>query len=187
MKRGLEMTRRGIAFLAAAALILATTAASAQSRSSAEREDDDGVRASVAASLGFFGDDPGGLNLGFELPIEVNRNLSVGPWVALGLADDFLLVSATANVRYHFDVFESAKLRKLRPFLQGGAGLTYYDDDDRDDDDTGFLMNMGLGAEYLVDEHVGIGSNIMFNVAPTFRPSQAFYWSWQFLQVRYRF
>jgi len=181
------MTRRWIALLAAAALFLAATAASAQNRSSSEQEEEDGVRASVAASLGFFGDDPGGLNLGFEIPIELNRNVSVGPWLTLGLADDFLLLSATANVRYHFDVFEGPKLRKLRPFLQGGAGITHYDDDDRDDDDTGFLMNMGLGAEYAVSEHVGFGSNIMFNVVPTFRPGQAFYWSWQFLSMRFRF
>ena len=182
------MTRCWIALFAAAALILTTGMASAQGGSTSDQEEeDDGVRASVAASLGFFADDPGGLNLGFEIPIEVNRNLSIGPWVALGLADDFLLVSATANLRYHFDVFEGAKLSKLRPFLQGGMGLTYYDDDELDDDDTGFLMNMGMGVEYAVDEHVGIGSNIMFNVVPTFRPSQAFYWSWQFLSLRYRF
>jgi hypothetical protein len=182
------MTRRWIALFAAAALVLAATAASAQSGSSSrQEEEDDGVRASVAASLGFFADDPGGLNLGFELPIELDRNLSIGPWVTLGLADDFLLLSATANIRYHFDVFDGPKLRKLRPFMQGGAGISHYDDDDRDDDDTGFLMNMGLGAEYAVSEHVGIGSNIMFNVAPTFRPSQAFYWSWQFLSMRFRF
>ena len=182
------MTRRWIALFAAAALVLATTAASAQSGSTSKKqEEDDGLRASVAASLGFFADDPGGLNLGFEFPIEVNDHLSIGPWVTLGLADDFLLLSATANIRYHFDVFEGAKLRKLRPFLQGGVGLTYYDDDARHDDDTGFLMNMGLGAEYAVSEHVGVGSNIMFNVVPTFRPSQAFYWSWQFLSLRYRF
>jgi hypothetical protein len=174
--------------LAAAALVLATTAASAQSRSASEQqEEEDRVRASVGASLGFFADDPGGLNLGFEIPIEVNRNLSVGPWLTLGLADDFLLLSATANVRYHFDVFEGAKLRELRPFLQGGMGISHYDDDDRDDDETGFLINMGLGVEYALSEHVGLGSNIMFNAAPTFRPSQAFYWSWQFLSLRYRF
>jgi len=181
------MTRRWIALLAAAALFLAATAASAQNRSSSEQEEEDGVRASVAASLGFFGDDPGGLNLGFEIPIELNHNVSVGPWLTLGLADDFLLLSATANVRYHFDVFEGARLRKLRPFLQGGVGISYYDDDDRDDDETGFLMNMGLGAEYLVDEHVAINSNLMFNAVPTFEPSRAFYWSWQFLGVRFRF
>jgi hypothetical protein len=181
------MTRRWIALFAAAALALAATAASAQSGSTSKQEEDERVRASVAGSIGFFADDPGGVNLGFEFPIELNRNVSIGPWVTLGLADDFLLLSATANVRYHFDVFEGAKLRKLRPFLQGGVGLTYYDDDDRNDDDTGFLMNMGLGAEYAVSEHVGVGSNIMFNVVPTFRPSQAFYWSWQFVQLRYRF
>jgi outer membrane protein W len=181
------MTRRWIALFAAAALVHTAAAASAQSGSTSKQEEDERVRASVAGSIGFFADDPGGVNLGFEFPIELNRNVSIGPWVTLGLADDFLLLSATANVRYHFDVFEGAKLRKLRPFLQGGVGLTYYDDDDRNDDDTGFLMNMGLGAEYAVSEHVGVGSNIMFNVVPTFRPSEAFYWSWQFVQLRYRF
>lgn len=181
------MTRRWIALFAAAALVLAATAASAQSRSAKQQEEEDRVRASVGASLGFFADDPGGINLGFEIPIEVNRNLSVGPWATLGLADDFLLLSATANVRYAFDVFDGPKLRKLRPFLQGGVGISYYDDDDRDDDETGFLMNMGLGAEYAVSEHVGLGSNLMFNAVPTFRPDRAFYWSWQFLTLRYRF
>ena len=65
------MTRRGIALFAAAALVLAATAASAQSGSTSEQEEDERVRASVAGSIGFFADDPGGLNLGFEFPIEV--------------------------------------------------------------------------------------------------------------------
>jgi len=182
------MTRRWIALIVATAVLIPATAALGQSRSASEDEkDDDRVRASVGFSLGFFADDPGGVNLGFELPIEINRNLSVGPWVTLGLADDFLLVSATANVRYHFDVFESRKLSKLRPFLQGGMGITYYDDDRVPDDDLGFLLNMGLGADYEISDHVLLGSNMMFNTVPTFRPGRAFYWSWQFLEVRYRF
>jgi hypothetical protein len=182
------MTHRWTALVAVIALLLSTTAAFAQSRSASDDEqDEDRVRVSLGASLGFFADDPGGVNLGFEMPINVNRNFSIGPWATVGLADDFLLVFGSANFRYHFDVFESRKLRKLRPFLQGGMGVAYYDDDRTRDDDTGFLLNMGLGADYEITDHVILGSNMMFNTVPTFRPSRAFYWTWQFLSLRYRF
>lgn len=182
------MTRRWTALAAATALLFAASSALAQSRSAADDErDDDRTRVSIGGSLGFFADDPGGVNLGFEIPIEVDRNFSVGPWATLGLADDFLLVLASANFRYHFDVFESRKLRKLRPFLQGGMGVAYYDDDRAREDDTGFLLNMGFGADYEISDHVLFGSNMMFNTVPTFRPSRAFYWTWQFLSLRYRF
>ncbi|MDH3519372.1 MAG: porin family protein [Myxococcales bacterium] len=179
------MSRRWIALLTAATVLCFATAALAQSRSS--QDDDDRARFSMGASLGFLADDPGGVSLGFEAPIEFNRHVSVGPWLTVALADDFLLLSGTANVRYHFDVFEGERLRKLRPFLQGGMGVTYYDDDRTGDEDTGFLLNMGLGAEYETSEHVSVGSQIMFNTVPTFQPSRAFYWTWQFIGVRYRF
>jgi hypothetical protein len=182
------MTRSWIVLLTAAALFLSASASSAQSGSDSNKDGNGGqVRASFAGSLGFLADDPGGVNLGFEAPIEFTKNFSVGPWVAVSLADDFLLVSATANVRYHFDVFEGAKLEKLRPFLQGGMGISWLDDDRRNVDDTDFLLNMGLGAEYEMSDHVFLGSNIMFNTVPTRDSGDAFYWTWQFLSARYRF
>ena len=182
------MTRSWTALLTAAALFLFASAISAQSGSDSNKDEDDTqVRASLAASLGFLADDPGGVNLGFEAPIEFTKNFSVGPWVALSLADDFLLLSATANARYHFDVFEGAKLEKLRPFLQGGMGLSWLDDDRRNINDTDFLLNMGMGAEYEMSEHMFLGSNIMFNTVPTRDAGDAFYWTWQFLSARYRF
>jgi hypothetical protein len=187
-RRGFEMSRRWIAWLAAAALLLLAHSALAQSRqTNPKKSEDDRVRFSMAASLGFLADDPGGVSLGFEAPIEFNRHFSLGPWATVALADDFVLVSGTANARYHFDVFEGERLSRLRPFVQGGLGVAYYNDDRANDDETGFLVNMGLGADYETSEHVSIGSQMMFNTVPTFRPSRAFYFTWQFLQVRYRF
>jgi len=181
------MSRRWTACLACAAALLLAQAAPAQSRRDDRRDDDDRARFSMGASLGFLADDPGGVSLGFEAPIEFNRHFSLGPWATVALADDFVLVSGTANARYHFDVFQGERLSRLRPFLQGGLGVAYYDDDRANDEETGFLINMGLGAEYATSDHVSIGSQMMFNTVPTFRPSRAFYFTWQFLQVRYRF
>jgi len=181
------MSRRWNALFAAAAVLLLAHTALAQSRQDNRKDDDDRARFSMAASLGFLADDPGGVSLGFEAPIEFNRHFSLGPWATVALADDFVLVSGTANARYHFDVFEGKRLSRLRPFLQGGLGVAYYDDDRVNDDETGFLVNMGLGADYETSEHVSIGSQMMFNAVPTFEPDRAFYFTWQFLQVRYRF
>jgi opacity protein-like surface antigen len=174
--------------LAASAVVLVCSASGAI----AQAEDGSGGKTgiSMAGNFGFAANQDGGnVQLGFEAPFEVNENCQIGPWLTIGLADDWVLISATLNTRYLFDVFESGKLRRLRPFVQGGLGISHYDIEvgPVDDDDTGFLINMGLGAEYAVSEDVAIGSNMMFNTVPTFTPDQAFYFSWQFVQVRYRF
>jgi opacity protein-like surface antigen len=180
------MTRTSVRLLAG--IVFVCTASTAQAQSQKESRDDDRVRIAVGGSLGFT-EGPDGVQLGLDVPISINRNLSVGPWVAVSLASQFIMVGATANVRYHFDVFESRKLNKLRPFLQGGVGLNYLDPDTNVSgvESTDFLMNMGLGLDYELNDHVSIGSDLLFNLVPQRGAGNTFYWSWQFIGARYKF
>lgn len=152
----------------------------------AQSGDDDGTRFSVGASLGFI-DNPGGVSLGFEAPVEITRNFAVGPWLTLGLADDFLNLTATANARYYFDLSDSGRMARLRPFVQGGLGLDYTDDDVSRIDEVNFLVATGLGIEYAIDDNVALTSQAMFNIIPYARRGRSFTASVQLLGVRYRF
>lgn len=172
------------------ALLLSPAASLAQEDARDEmppsRSPDDDTRFSVGFGLGFV-DDPGAVSLAFDAPVELNRNVSVGPWVAVALAENLVMVNATANARYTFDLFDGPKTRRLRPFVQGGLGLNYTDDDQLLIDEVNFLINTGLGLEYQVDEHVTVGTTAMFNVIPTAPRSRNFNVNVQLLGVRYRF
>lgn len=148
--------------------------------------DDDSTRFSVGASIGFI-DNPGGVSLGFEAPIEITPNFAVGPWITLGLADNFINVVATANARYYFDLWDSGNAAKLRPFLQGGLGLDYTDDDAAFIDEVNFLVGTGLGLEYAIDENMALTTQAMFNIIPYARRGRTFTASVQLLGMRYRF
>jgi opacity protein-like surface antigen len=184
------MTRTSVRLLAGLALLCTASLAQAQSQIESQdvRDDDDGFGIALGGNLGFT-EGPDGVQIGLDVPISINRNLSVGPWLGLSLASQFIMLGATANVRYHFDVFESRKWSALRPYLQGGVGLNYLDPntDISGEESTDFLMNMGLGLDYALNEHVSLASDMMFNLVPQRGAGNTFYWSWQFLGARYKF
>lgn len=138
-----------------------------------------GAGASPTAAAGTF-------NLGFEVPIEFNNNWAVGPWMQIGMAEDFVDLFVSLNTRYSFDLFDGPNSRKLRPYMQGGLGIAYARQNPFDGD-TEFLINMGVGAEYAVSDHVFLGSDVMVNTMPTAPAGAAYVVSWQFARLRYRF
>jgi len=168
-------------------LALAVGVAEAQTKTTSSSSSDNFPRFSVGANVGAAASpNSGTFNLGFEAPIEFTHNLAIGPWLQVGMAEDVTTLAVTANVRYSFDAFEGAKLRKLRPYMQGGLGLAYTKPDNVDGE-TDFLINMGLGAEYGISDNVFIGSDFMINTIPTSPTANAFVFSLQFARLRYRF
>jgi hypothetical protein len=148
----------------------------------------DETRFSVGASLG-FSDSPGAASLGFEAPIEITHNLALGPFITLGLAENLVELAASFDARYSFDLADTGNLSRLRPFVQGGVGISYINDDGvfPKIDEANFLLNCGIGLEYAIDEHMALTSQAMFNVVPYAPRSRTFYPSVQLLGLRYRF
>ena len=176
-----------LALAAGVAEAQSKTAPSSSTSSTSSSSSGSFPRFSVGANVGAAASpNAGTFNLGVEAPIEFTRNLAVGPWMQIGMAEDVTTLAVTANVRYSFDAFEGAKLRKLRPYMQGGLGLAYTKPDNVDGE-TDFLINMGLGAEYGISDHVFVGSDFMINTIPTSPTANAFVFSFQFARLRYRF
>ena len=119
------------------------------------------------------------------------RNLSVGPLVEIGVADDVTLVAPTINARYFLDFSDASEagLRRLRPYFQGGLGLTYLERGNgvARRDGVGFLLNMGVGVEYPLTKVLSLGSGLLFNIVPGSVVGEKFYYSMQVIGVRARF
>lgn len=159
-----------------AALLVATPNASAQ-------------RASLEGGIG-FSDDPTAFLLSAELPIHVNRNVSVGPLLQLGLDDDFVFIAASLDARYTFHLPGSNEfVRRFKPFAQGGGGLMYIDVDKRpgDDDDASFLLHFGAGAHYALTDRIAVGSKFNFNIMPDDVFRENFIFSWEVARIQFGF
>lgn len=189
----------GRAALAALALLLAATPALAQTASQREEsarpapQDHPGPW-SVSGGVGFTLD-PGTflMTLGAEYDVDDPSGFSVGPLAQFAVSDNNTIIAPTLNARYSFDLSDAKDdvARRLSPFLQGGVGFAYVNKERSgprsDRDDVGFLLNMGVGLEFAIDDSVSIGNSILFNVLPVRTAHESFFFSWQFATVRFRF
>jgi len=147
---------------------------------------------SLEAGLGFMAD-PDAFLLGLEADYRIGNGFSLGPSIELGVDDDFTVISPSAYLRYSFDLSGiSESLRPLRPFVQGGAGLTWIhldrpDFSNSDENDVGFLANTGFGLDYGLTHHLALGSRMTFNFMPVNVFGENFYYSWQVATLRFRF
>lgn len=170
--------------------LLAVSGAFAQTN----RDDDYGRRSdrdgfwAVRGGVGFTeGPDSFLMNIDFEaMPRD---EVAVGLGVQLGVEDDFVIVSPMIFTRFIFDMsgFKNETARQLRPFVQGGAGITYIDVDrrGRDRDETDFLLNVGVGLDFPLDDTVSIGTRMLVNLIPGEVLGQRVYFSWELVSVRY--
>ncbi len=93
----------------------------------------------------------------------ITHNVSVGPLLQIGVTDDLFQIGPTIQAKYTFDLPANPE---LKPHLQGGIGFIHADLDRRgrpDRDDTSFLIPLGFGAEYRLDQQISIGSTFLFN------------------------
>ena len=60
------------------------------------------------------------------------------------------------------------------------------------DDDTQFLLSPGFGVDFRINEHLSVGSQMLFNIIPAAihdhtRIDDQFYYSWEVVGLRLRF
>jgi hypothetical protein len=163
-------------------LVDAASAQSSSEESSSEKKFD---RWRVGMNTGFAtSPNAGFFDLGWDGAFYINENLSIGPWIELGMAEDSVLLLFSANTRYEFEPF-SGKLKDTRAFGQAGLGLAHGKNGGNKEND--FLINFGMGIDHPINDWLWLGTNLMFNTIPTAPPGGAFVFTWQFVQVSARF
>jgi hypothetical protein len=145
---------------------------------------------SLEGGIGFTAG-PGSFLMGLAAPYAIDQSLSLGPRLELGFADGVVIVAPSLNARYGFDMsgFDDDLLRRLRPYLQAGAGIAYiqHKHGKGEDDGVGGLIDLGFGIEYPLSQKVSIGSGMLFHVVPGSPAGETFYFSWQMVSARLRF
>jgi len=143
-----------------------------------------------SARLGIgFTADPDTFLINIEAPYAFDRWVSVGPMFQLGLHHDDRIFAPTANVTVTIPDLPGQKLDRLLPYATAGMGFAVLEKDDRPNKNTssGFLANVGFGLEYEINEHVFVGSQMMFNFLPTEVLDEKFFYSWQIAGLRIKF
>lgn len=173
--------------------------AAAQNNRDFERERDRGreryessqkndSRFAVRGGIGFT-EGPDSFLMNLDIETMARDEVAVGLGLQLGVDDDFVIISPTLFTRYIFNLsgFENKTMKKLRPFLQGGAGLTYIEENrpGRDRDATDFLINIGAGVDFPLDDSISIGTRMLVNLIPGEVLDQRVYFNWEILSVRY--
>lgn len=137
---------------------------------------------------------PEAFTVGVEADFLVRGQLSMGPMVQVGLEDDFAVLSPTAFARLRFDLpGHGETLRRVRPFIQAGAGVAYVGIEVPDlpcvgvDDDIGLFTNAGLGADFRLSHSFSIGTKLLVNMMPGEVFGESFSFSWEVAALRYRF
>jgi opacity protein-like surface antigen len=143
---------------------------------------------SFRAGVGFTAA-PESLHLNFEFPYSFDRWVSAGPSIQVGIDDDDTIVAPTLDVNVRLADLAGMGLARVKPYGIVGMGLAILDQDKRpgDNTDAGFLLNVGLGIEYEVSEHLYLGSQMKFNILPFQTLGQKFFYTWQVGGVRLAF
>jgi hypothetical protein len=131
-----------------------------------------------------FTSDPGTFLLAFTAGKFITPNVAIGPLVQLGVSDSDSIFAPALNVRGIFDI-EGHGLERVKPYVEGGAGLIYLNKDHHhgDDDEWGFLIDFGFGANVELDRNITLGTGFIFNLMPSEVVDERFIFSWKILQL----
>ena len=151
---------------------------------------------SLKGGLGFTSS-PTSLLLGFEGDYRAMEPISFGLLTEVGIDDDVTIVSPQLFARYWPDLGEmiDPDVAFLEPYAHLGIGFSWWDADvykGVDDDDTQFLLSPGFGLDFRINEHLSVGTQMLFNILPAGIHDDTpiddqFYYSWQVVGLRLRF
>ncbi len=110
--------------------------------------------------LGFLGNTADGTAFAVNLNAEtfINRSLSVGPLLQLGVTGGLTQIGVSGQVKYWIDLANLAKGLKLT--AQGGLGFVHTD---FHGDDTSFLIPIGVGLDYPLSNQVSATATFLLN------------------------
>ncbi len=136
-------------------------------------------RFGFGAALGIHTDTPDGtaLALGIYDDYYLTHEFSIGPLIQMGFTDDLFQVGLSAQAKFTFAV---AGVPELKPHVQGGMGLIHADLDrrGREEDDTSYLIPLGIGAEYKLNNAVTLDNTFLFNFTDLDVRDENFFFTW---------
>ena len=141
-------------------------------------------KTAVPIGIGFT-DDPDTMLLAGAVDFPMGENWTIGPALQLGVDDDFTLIAPICQVKRFFPITSGDEgMRRLLPYVQGGAGLAYFNVDNGpgDNDDLGLLLQVGGGLRYRMTDDLSLGTQMDLNFLPGEVLDERYYFSWEVLQ-----
>jgi len=118
-----------------------------------------------------------------------SHGLSFGPSIQFGISDRRILLTATGQVKYHFDIDTKDFWERFKPSIQCGMGFAMLHDDipgGGSDADVGVVIDLGFGFDIFLNDNISLGNHMLFNIlTPTIR--DRFLFSWHFVTFKYFF
>jgi hypothetical protein len=136
-----------------------------------------------------FTDGPDTFLLGGEADFPMNPRLSIGPMLQLGLDDHTTFVAPSFQAKYRIPLEYGGGPSAFTPFVQGGIGAAYLDKNQPSDNHSGagLLLHIGGGVEMQLDKDLVLATNLQADLLPDHVAGEGFMWSWQILQLGFRF
>ncbi|MEM9174422.1 MAG: hypothetical protein AAGC67_04250 [Myxococcota bacterium] len=143
---------------------------------------------SLRAGVGFTAD-PDNFLMNFELPYRFDPYVAAGPMLQVGLGDDRYLVAPTANLTITGANLFEGEMARFEPNLFAGIGFAVIENSERGGANrgAGFLVNAGVGLDYILSDRLTIGSRMIFNFLPGGTLDETFFYSWEIAGVRLNF
>ena len=115
---------------------------------------------SGGAAIGFLGNTPDGTAFATNVHADyfLNRQLSVGPLAQFAVTGDLFQVGLSGQVKYWLDL--PGIDQRVKVNLQGGLGFLHAD---LHMFDTSWLIPIGVGLDFALNQHVSLTSTFLLN------------------------
>lgn len=115
---------------------------------------------SGGAAIGFLGNTPDGTAFATNVHADyfLNHQISVGPLAQLAVTGDLFQFGLSGQGKYWFDLPGLDKRLKMN--LQGGLGFLHAD---LYRSDTSFLIPIGVGLDFALNQQVSLTSTFLLN------------------------
>ena len=116
---------------------------------------------SPGAAIGFLGNTPDGTAFAtnFHADYFTNKQFSVGPLAQLAITGDLFQIGFSGQGKYWLDL--AGLDTRLRANLQGGVGFVHAN---FLTSDTSFLIPLGVGLDYVLNQQVSVISTFLLNL-----------------------
>ncbi|TMQ28308.1 MAG: porin family protein [Nitrospirae bacterium] len=115
---------------------------------------------SAGAAIGFLGKTPDGTAFATNLHADyfLNHQVSVGPLAQFAVTGDLFQVGVSGQGKYWLNL--PGVDNRLKVNLQGGLGFLYAD---RHSSDASWLIPIGVGVDYALNEQLSLMSTFLLN------------------------